>query len=274
MKKIYLLILVGLITCFAIPFLSSCKEEMPQPAPTIMLNEQDSLTMMEIYKSTGGGTDWAITWDLKNHKTWKNIVFEEINGEYRITSIAIEDLYPYSPNGILPDAIGNFSELKRLYINSKRIKGELPKSIGNLTKLKDLRITSTSINTGIPPEIGKLHNLEHLYLYYNQFSGTLPKELGELPINAKIIISYNENLSGAVPLELLDNQRENVSLDHSNFTELPWECWLSPNYGIPSMLYNRLSGEVPEEVLQSAKWEKYKNKVSPQQKGYGYTFKN
>lgn len=270
MKRLFTIIC---ITLFLFTFLQSCDKEQIEPTPAaIPLNKQDSIAMVEIYNSTGGGTDWALTWDLTDFTTWTNVKVEEIDGEYRIVYLQMEGIYSNLLNGTLPDEIGNLTELKSLYILSERLRGYLPKSIGNLSKLENLSINGTNLTGEIPAEIGKLQHLKRLFLHFNHFSGELPKELGNLPLSTIIWITHND-ISGSVPLELLANQRYNVTLDHNNITELPWECWLNPDYGIPSIMYNRLSGNVPEEVLKTDKWKNYYyNLVSPQQDGYGYIF--
>lgn len=269
MKKLFTIIC---ITLFLFTFLQSCDKEQIEPTPAaIPLNKQDSIAMVEIYNSTGGGTDWALTWDLTDFTTWTNVKVEEIDGEYRIVSIQIAETLLHSPNGTLPEAIGDFTQLKKLYIASEHLRGGLPKSIGKLSLLENLEICGTGISGTIPLEIGKLKHLKKLHLLFNNFSGELPEELGELPLNTIIWISHN-SISGSVPLKLLAHQRHNVMLDYNNITELPWECWLNPNYGIPSIMYNRLSGNVPEEVQNTDKWREYSNCVSPQQDGYGYTY--
>lgn len=261
-KSIFLLSVIGLLSC-------SNKEKFPENE-AIPLNKQDSLAIVDIYNKTGGGTKWAYSWNLHDIKTWYTVTLREIKGEYRVVGFQLADINPGRPSGYIPESICSLTELEDLSISSEKIYGKLPESISKLTKLRNLTIKTTNL-TILPPEVGELQQLERLYLFFNSFEGNLPKELGNLPSNTKIWIQNNK-FSGTVPLEILKN-RSDIILDHNNFTELPWECWLNDEYTIPSILYNKLSGTVPDEVLNCEKWNLFKDKIFPQQKGYGYIVK-
>ena len=263
MHKYFLLLL------FTLGFSTCSKEEIPNKRPLTSLNKQDSLVIVDIYNKTGGGSKWGHSWNLHDINTWNNVTMKRITNEYRVVGFQLAGINPEKPSGYIPESICDLSELEDLYISSENLYGEIPRGINKLKKLRNLIIKNTNL-TILPPEIGELTNLENLYLFSNKFEGNLPKELGNLPLNTKIWIQYNK-FSGAVPLEVLKNRKE-IILDHNNFTELPWVCWLDSNYTIPSILYNRLSGKIPNEVLISPKWNAQKAMVSPQQKGYGYYY--
>ena len=59
-KILFLMLVIGLQAC-------SDDEKIPQEPP-VLLNEQDSLAIVDIYNETGGGSDWARSWDLHDHK--------------------------------------------------------------------------------------------------------------------------------------------------------------------------------------------------------------
>lgn len=260
----------NLILLFAIIGLFACKREDNFSREKILsLNQQDSLAIIDIYNKTGGGSEWAYSWDLHNIKTWNTVTIREIDGEYRVVGFQLVDVNPSRPTGKIPESICDLVMLEDLLISSEKLYGELPSSIYKLTKLRNLTIQSTSL-TVLPTETGQLKNLKSLYLYFNNFEGEMPKELGNLPPDTKIRISHNK-FSGTVPLDILKGRKE-IILDYNNFTELPWECWLSDEYAVPSMMYNRLSGVVPDEVKQSKKWAIFKDLIYPQQEGYGYDY--
>ena len=261
-KILFLMLVIGLQAC-------SDDEKIPQEPP-VLLNEQDSLAIVDIYNETGGGSDWARSWDLHDHKTWYTVKIKQVGHEYRVVGFQLADYFPGQPSGTVPESVCNLTELEDLFIASERLFGGLPENIDKLTKLKRLTVVKTHLNK-LPPEVGKLSQLEKLELTFSDFRGNLPKELGNLPPETKIWIHHN-HFSGTVPLEVLKNRKE-ITLEHNDFTELLWECWLHEEYGIPSMLYNRLSGEVPDSVLASERWKILKGLVSPQQDGYGYTIK-
>lgn len=237
--------------------------------PPILLNETDSLAIVDLYNSTGKEAAW-VNWDLKDHRTWDGITIEQIGDELRVTEVVTSLLTPVK--GVFPESIWNLTELKNLFIASDySLVGRLSPGIGNLKNLKVLQISKTSMNGTIPKEIGKLTKLVHLSLVENAFSGELPDELVQLDNLKYIYLSYNL-FTGKVPLALL--KKDNVVwLNHNDFTELPWECWYTEGYLVPQIHYNRLSGPVPEEVLNSKAWKLgYDVWISPQQDGYGYQF--
>lgn len=40
---------------------------------------------------------------------------------------------------------------------------------------------------------------------------------------------------------------------------------------VPHLWNNRLSGEIPSEVLETERWKRYKHELAHQQLGYGFT---
>ena len=149
------------------------------------------------------------------------------------------------------------------------IVGGLPATIANLTKLEILSVTATALGGEIPKEIGEVKRLKRLYLINNGMTGEIPVELGQLSGLMLIDLSHN-HFYGTVPLTLLENPNRGVTLNYNDLTVLSWDCWLDDKYNIPSMLHNRLSGKVPENVRNTERRKDYKWLVGTQQEGYGY----
>ena len=262
MKHFYFLCMFFGIICI---FSSCSKEEEPMKVePRILLNKTDSLVMLDVYDKTGGGVYWGKTWDRGDYNPWTDVKTEEINGEYRIVNIQISP----SAVGSLPATIGQLAELRILYLNGN-IVGGLPATIANLTKLEILSVTATALGGEIPKEIGEVKRLKRLYLINNGMTGEIPVELGQLSGLMLIDLSHN-HFYGTVPLTLLENPNRGVTLNYNDLTVLSWDCWLDDKYNIPSMLHNRLSGKVPENVRNTERWKDYKWLVGTQQEGYGY----
>lgn len=261
MKHFYLFCMI----LGSIHILCSCsKVEEIKVEPDILLNRTDSLVMLDVYDKTGGGVYWGKSWDRGDYHTWADVKTEEINGEYRIVNVQI------TPDavGSLPAVIGSLAELRVLYLNGHII-GGLPPTIANLTKLEVLSVVGTTLGGEIPQEMGELKNLKRLYLINNGMTGEIPVELGELPHLILIDLRHN-HFYGSVPLTLLENRERGVALDFNDLTVLPWDCWLDDKYNIPTITYNRLTGEVPDNVQSTKKWKDNKWQFSVQQEGYGY----
>lgn len=77
----------------------------------------------------------------------------------------------------LPSSIGNFENLKELYLTENRLKS-LPESIGDLTSLEKLNLSDNHLIT-LPNEMGNLINLKELHLNHNIIQ-TLPESLSNL----------------------------------------------------------------------------------------------
>lgn len=261
MKHFYFLCILSGVACM----LLNCSGEDPvEVEPRILLNKTDSLAMLDVYDKTGGGIYWGKDWDRSDYRTWSDVKVKEIDGEYRIVNVQISP----SAVGSLPATIGELSELQMLYLNG-RIVGELPSTIVNLTKLETLSVAATALGGEIPKGIGKLDRLQRLYLMNSGMTGEIPVELGKISGLILVDLSYN-HFYGEIPLSLLERKDRGVTLNYNDFTSLPWDCWLDPQYTIPSVQYNRLSGEVPDDVKNSERWKKYKWLVGIQQTGYGY----
>ena len=145
----------NLILLFAIIGLFACKREDNFSREKILsLNQQDSLAIIDIYNKTGGGSEWAYSWDLHNIKTWNTVTIREIDGEYRVVGFQLVDVNPSRPTGKIPESICDLVMLEDLLISSEKLYGELPSSIYKLTKLRNLTIQSTSL-TVLPPETGQ-----------------------------------------------------------------------------------------------------------------------
>ena len=70
-----------------------------------------------------------------------------------------------------------------------------------------LDLSSNALTGPIPPELGDLASLGSLYLFNNALTGAIPPELGNLSALGSLEISFNEGLSGALPMALTALQR-------------------------------------------------------------------
>ena len=77
--------------------------------------------------------------------------------------------------GVLPDSIGNFSELVALSLVGTSITGSLPASIGNMPALKMVWLDhNPKLGGAIPASFANLKGLVAFELHFSGFSGKLP----------------------------------------------------------------------------------------------------
>ena len=67
--------------------------------------------------------------------------------------------------------------LTMLWLYDNTLSGVIPESIGNLTQLDTLNLAFNQLSGEIPESIGSLINLNYLYLYKNKLGGTIPDSI-------------------------------------------------------------------------------------------------
>ncbi|KAJ3104037.1 hypothetical protein HDU97_009584 [Phlyctochytrium planicorne] len=94
--------------------------------------------------------------------------------------------------GPIPDNWRKLTNLNEIYhtaklgksqsvkLNNNSISGELPSWLGNFVELKGLFLALNQFNGSMPESLSKLRNLEGLSLLGNNLSGELPPWLGNL----------------------------------------------------------------------------------------------
>ena len=247
--------------------------EVPKGPARPTMNVQDSLVMVAYYHSMKCA-EWKepYHWDITDYTTWGDVTaaLDTEKNEYRIVKIRVGDP-KYLPAGYsLPAELGNLPyltwleisgderakggipkeifncPLELLYITGKGFSGEIPKEIGNVAEtMKWLYIIDTSLNK-LPEEVGLLSNLGiPAWLYNNKFSGTPPLSVRDLPHGAQ--------------------------LDDNYFTEMDWRFFTEEKGIVPSLNFNCLSGDIPEEVFATNNWETYRLNIPYQRDGYGFS---
>ncbi len=127
---------------------------------------------------------------------------------------------------LLPSTIGNFENLKELYI-TENILQYLPGSIGNLITLEILNLSNNHL-IELPDEIGNLINLKELYLNHNIIQ-ILPESISMLENLENLSIWGNQirrlpksmnKMNSIKVLGLSFNQLEEFPYTESGFTNL------------------------------------------------------
>jgi len=133
-----------------------------------------------------------------------NLFLDKLPPETGDMSNLIElDIYggSLSVRDTLPSHLGNLSNLQRLRIESRQLKGNIPATFGNLAKLKSLTLNCPFLTGSIPPQLGNLANLDTLILTCDSISGSIPAELGNLS-SLRYLAIHRANISGALAPEL------------------------------------------------------------------------
>ncbi|CAL4968478.1 unnamed protein product [Urochloa decumbens] len=176
--------------------------------------------------------------------SFSSVPFDFFNGLTSLMYLDMDDL-PLEP-WVIPDAIGECTELQLLSASNVSITGELPATLANLKSLAMLWLSYNYIRGSLPPWVAKLRSLEivglHCQKSEEKISGKLdvfaPLEnmrqlwvqsnsiTGAIPdFNSSQLLSLNVSdnmLTGLVPTSLMGLKiLQSVGLS-KNFLQGPW----------------------------------------------------
>ena len=178
---------------------------------------------------------------LKSFQAWSNELSGELSERFwdmpSLEWLLLEDNHI---TGQLTPAVKRAKKLKGLGLADNRLKGTIPAEITELSELWDFNLSNSSISNG------------SITTGRNEISGTIPEDLDKIK-NLRYFLASNLDLEGNVP---------------ACFARLPKLTGLE-------IFGNRLSGEIPAEVVECANWEGWtpEANILPQQEGYTLTFK-
>lgn len=147
--------------------------------------EQDSLALLAFYQATNGD-QWIRNdnWQSTTVDEWYGVKVED--GRVSALILSANNL-----SGMLPDELGNLSEIKNLFISYNQITGQIPASVGELQKLEMLWAQYNSFSGQIPSTIGGMDSLKTFNISHNGFSGSLPEGLGKLKNLENLNLQFN-----------------------------------------------------------------------------------
>ena len=225
--------------------LAACEKNHVELPSEPVINEKDSLALLKIAEYLNGPF-WYMPWDtLKPIQEWTHIELQERNGEYRVTTLFLNQ---HGMRGYLPDAIGDLTELEILSIDAGGIYGGFPSTFSNLHKLLFLGVTNTSMSG--PLVLKGLTNLQSLEVRDNDYlKGGIPQEIVECTRLRKVFITET-HVGGELP-KGMDRMvsLEYLELKHSQLTgKIPPELGKLPKLDFLSLTGNQFSGEIPPEL--------------------------
>ncbi|MEW4922783.1 immunoglobulin domain-containing protein [Algibacter sp. 2305UL17-15] len=160
---------MGVYTCYAFNSLIS---GLTPRTGIATLNRVPSLhpeydALVAFYNATDGD-NWT------NNTNW--LTDAPINSWYGVGTLygdgnsLVTALYLNNNNltGVIPDEIGDFSNLFNLELGGNNLTGSIPQSITNLTQLGGLALYHNQL-TGDVPDISANTNLNYVYIYNNDF---------------------------------------------------------------------------------------------------------
>ena len=121
-----------------------------------------------------------------------------------LTSLQELSLAQNMLRGEIPVELGNLTSLRRLYLWGNELSGAIPVELRKLTSLQELSLRNNELRGEIPAELGDLTNLRILNLRDNELRGATPVELGDLTNLQELKLSGNTDLTGTIPLGLMN----------------------------------------------------------------------
>jgi len=203
----------------------------------------DSLTLVDLYNSTGGPSWYNNTnWLNGPVSTWYGVT---VTGT-RVTQL---NLSTNNLTGPIPASIGKLTEIGYLVLSYNNINDTIPASIGNITKLVSLQLFNNQLSEKIPSSVSNLLHLELLYLHNNQLSGSIPASIGTMPSLHFLNLSHNR-LTGTIPSSIYNLTNLNyLIVDHNHL-----KGTISPAIGNLTQLTflhldnNQFSGNIPYTI--------------------------
>jgi Leucine-rich repeat (LRR) protein len=205
---------------------------------------QDSLALVDLYKSTDGAT-WLHrkNWLTKNRlSTWYGVT---------VTSARVAEV-SLSSNGLsgsIPSSIGNLSNLQHLDLSLNQLNSGIPSSLGNLVHLTYLDVGVNKLSGIIPSSIGKLIHLTYLSMGGNQLTGAIPSSFTNLVNLDTLYLQFNQ-LSGSIP-SFIGNftKLTYLNLRHNQFNgSTPSTIGNLINLQHLVLDFNQLTGDIPTSV--------------------------
>lgn len=186
------------------------------------------------------------------------------------------DLSENRLTGSIPSSIGNLKNLQWIALCKNQLTGQIPSEICNIASLKTFIVSNNLLTGTIPTEIGDLSELNYFAIEHNQITGSIPKSL-ENCLKLGLFYAGNNQLTGEIPSELgchhpwliglyLENNNLTGSLPDTKGNVISTGTW----YTTFSVYGNRLTGSVPQGLIDMNSLGEQSKHMLPQQDGFGF----
>ena len=210
MKKYFFAIIIYLLSC----------------APTESVVTHDDVKVLQEFINNSSNLDMSLDVDSSGTIDPRELGIQRWeNG--RIIRL---NCYSVGLSGIIPESIGNLTELAELSLKGNNLNGEIPESIGNLIQITQLSLANNALTGSLPDTIGNLKFLTRLDLSNNQLSGNIPNSISSLVVMHTFLIDSNQ-FSGTLPYTICNiyNTDSDFDLSGNQFCQsLPY-CLDAPD---------------------------------------------
>ncbi|XP_022851319.1 probable inactive receptor kinase At5g10020 [Olea europaea var. sylvestris] len=176
----------------------------------------------------------------------------------QITSLQVIDLSGNQFYGPIPARLNDLWALHYLNLSNNNFSGWFPPGIRNLQQLKALDLRSNQLQGDLQGLISELRNVEHLDLSGNHFVGLMEMSVENVSSLANTVQYVNLSRNGlgggfwgSDTMMLFRNLRVLDLSDNGIVGELP-DFGQMPNLQVLQIRSNKLSGSLPEGLLQGA----------------------
>ena len=152
----------------------------------------------------------------------------------RLQNLKELDLRHNQLSGVIPPELGQLQYLEWLRLSNNQFTGVIPPELGQLQYLEWLGLSNNQFTGAIPPELGQLQNLTELHLASNRLSGNVPSTFGDLTSLKVLSLSGNADMSGTLPLSLINLNLESLGLADTRLCAPPdpaFQDWLRTTPG-------------------------------------------
>ncbi|XP_042035865.1 putative receptor-like protein kinase At3g47110 isoform X2 [Salvia splendens] len=164
---------------------------------------------------------------------------------------------PTSKNAVIPEEIGNLSQLETLSIPASSLTRNIPSSVFNISSLKFIDLSNNSLSGTLPSNMGiSLLNLEILYLGSNRLNGPIPSTINNASKLMEVCMG-NNSFIGSIPdlgnlkhLQKLMLRHNHLSGEESSTQELTFLSSLTKCRNLKYLVVsdNSLNGIVPASI--------------------------
>lgn len=183
--------------------------------------ERDSSALVDLYEDTNGD-NWKINTGWKVAGTpirdWYGVF---VNAEGCVETLDLDGMdngtFNLSPlgnelNGVLPQSIGDLSELKNIYLTDNFLLGEnIPSSLFDIATLEEIYFDNCGFDKPVPSNISTAPSLISAILDNNSF--TFEDILHVIPFLKSISNDYSPQDSVYVDITLVKNVGETLLID-------------------------------------------------------------